>query len=91
MPSFAGLDHRSRDWQWGWLALSSAAMALVILTRPAGMFLIVTYALIAAWLLWQRISWRPLFGFRDSVPAVDGCDERLQPALRRRVRADYVG
>ena len=68
MLSFAGLIIGLRDWQWGWLALSSAAMALAILTRPAGMFLIVTYALITAWLLWKRVSWRPLLAFAIPFP-----------------------
>ncbi len=43
--------HRS---SWAWLAFSSAAMALTILTRPAGMFLLGTYLIVVAFLLWRR-------------------------------------
>jgi len=50
MLSFAGLMIGLRARQISWLASASAAMALAILTRPAGMFLIVTYLLVLAWL-----------------------------------------
>jgi len=37
-----------------YLALASASMAGAILTRPAGLFLVVTYLLVLAFLIWNR-------------------------------------
>ena len=37
-----------------WLTLSSSAMALAILTRPAGMFLVGTYLIVGTFLFWRR-------------------------------------
>lgn len=52
------------------LALSSATMALAILTRPAGMYLIVIYLMILAFLFWMRYSGGKLVAFAIPFPAL---------------------
>jgi hypothetical protein len=59
-----GLNRR----RWLWLAISSAAMALAILTRPAGMFLLGTYLIVIVFLAWQRRGWRQAIGFAVPLP-----------------------
>ena len=51
-----------------WLGWSSTAMALAILTRPAGMFLVVTYLMVAAWLIWRRFRMRAIVAFLIPLP-----------------------
>ena len=63
MLSFSALLIGLRRGAAGWLAWSSTAMALAILTRPAGMFLVVTYLLVLAWLLRQRSNRRTTLAF----------------------------
>jgi hypothetical protein len=53
-----------------WLGVSSASMALAILTRPAGMFLMVTYAIVLAWLLWNRYRGRAIAAFLIPLPVL---------------------
>lgn len=52
------------------LGLASAAMAAVILTRPAGMFLIVIYLMVLAFFLWMRYSRRKIAAFVIPFPAL---------------------
>lgn len=52
------------------LALSSASMAGVILTRPAGIFLIVTYFMVLAFLLRMRYSRVKIAAFLIPFPAL---------------------
>ena len=54
-------------------ALVSAQMALVILVRPAGYYLFVIYALMLAFMLWNRFSARLLAGFAAPFPCVLLC------------------
>lgn len=68
--SFAALMLGIRSRQPWWLGLSSASMALSILTRPAGMFLIVVYLLVAAWLLWQRFRRTAMVAFLIPLPVL---------------------
>jgi hypothetical protein len=51
-----------------WLAVASASMGFAILTRPAGMFLLVTFAIVAAWLLWRRFPRVALAAFAIPLP-----------------------
>lgn len=53
-----------------WLAASSAAMALAILTRPAGMFLLVVYLIVLAWMVWQRFGRLAVVAFLIPFPAL---------------------
>jgi len=52
------------------LALASAAMALCILVRPAGEYLIVIYAAVLAYLAWQRLPARSVVAFLVPFPAL---------------------
>jgi len=52
------------------LAAASAAMALCILVRPAGEYLIVIYAAILAYLIWQRRTLRSVVAFLVPLPAL---------------------
>lgn len=54
----------------GWLAWTSTAMALAILTRPAGMFLVVTFGMIVAWLAWRRFPRACLVAFVLPLPII---------------------
>ena len=51
-----------------WMASASTAMALAILTRPAGMFLVVTFGLVLAFALWNRIGRRAVVAFALPFP-----------------------
>ena len=51
-------------------AVLSAAMVAAILVRPAGMYLIVIYALVLAYLAWDRRSRACLLGFALPLPAM---------------------
>jgi len=51
-----------------WLTASSAFMGLAILTRPAGMFLLVVYLFVVLWLAWQRSSWKAVIAFGLPLP-----------------------
>ena len=68
MFSFAGLIVGLRNERARWLGLASTTMALAILTRPAGMFLLVTYVLVAGWLIWRRFKWRATVAFLIPLP-----------------------
>jgi hypothetical protein len=68
MFAFGGLLAALRTGKARWFAWSSTAMALAILTRPAGMFLVVSYAIVMAWLLWRRFGWRPIVAFALPLP-----------------------
>jgi hypothetical protein len=52
------------------LALSSAAMALCILVRPAAEYFVVIYAAMAAFLAWNRLPARSLAAFLVPLPAL---------------------
>ena len=52
------------------LAAASVAMALCILVRPAGEYLIVIYAAVLAYLLWQRRPIRSVVAFLVPLPAL---------------------
>lgn len=71
MLSFAGLlvgvNGRGRA---PWLGAASACMALAILTRPAGMFLLGTYVLALGWLLWNRYRRVAVAAFLLPMPAL---------------------
>ena len=54
----------------GWMAASSAGMGLAILTRPAGMFLIVTFLLVVAFAAWNRFGRRALLAFALPMPVL---------------------
>jgi hypothetical protein len=51
-------------------ALASAAMALTILVRPAGMFFAVIYGLVLAYLLWNRFQKGAIWRFLVPFPAI---------------------
>jgi hypothetical protein len=51
-------------------ALASAAMALTILVRPAGMFFAVIYGLVLAYMLWNHYQKGAIFRFLAPFPAV---------------------
>jgi hypothetical protein len=51
-------------------AVASALMALSILVRPAGLYLVVVYAIVLAYLLWNRCGWRPALAFAAPFPAL---------------------
>ena len=53
-----------------YFALLSASMAVVILIRPSGMFLLVVYFLILAFLLWNRFPTRAVVNFIVPLPAI---------------------
>lgn len=53
-----------------WLACASAALALAILTRPAGIFLEVSYAIIGVWLLVNRFPRRAVAAFLIPFPII---------------------
>jgi hypothetical protein len=55
---------------WLWLSIVSTVMALAILTRPAGLFLVVTYVMIAGWLLWNRAGRASLGSFLVPLPVL---------------------
>lgn len=71
MLSFSGLllAIRRRDHPRP-LATASTTMALAILTRPAGTFLVVTYAVVLAWLFWSRYRSRAIAAFATPLPAL---------------------
>jgi hypothetical protein len=54
----------------GRLALASALMALAILVRPAGAYFAVIYAVVLAYLLWNRAGRRRVLGFAAPFPAI---------------------
>jgi hypothetical protein len=70
MFGFAGLLVGIRKASSRWLAWASAAMALAILTRPAGIFLEVTYVIIGAWLLFNRFPRRAVAAFLIPFPVL---------------------
>ena len=70
MLAFGGLLMGLRDRRPGWLAWASTAMALAILTRPAGMFLVVTFVIVAAWLAWRRFPRWCLVAFALPLPII---------------------
>jgi hypothetical protein len=51
-------------------SLVSALMALVVLVRPAGAYLAVVYAVVLAYLLWNRCRPRAILGFAAPFPAI---------------------
>jgi hypothetical protein len=53
-----------------WLALASTAFALTILTRPAGMFLIVIFLLVVTFAWWNRAPRRAIAAFALPMPAL---------------------
>lgn len=68
MYSFGALLSALRTGRGRWFAWSSTAMGLAILTRPGGMFLLVSYALVMLWLLWRRFGWRAIMAFAIPLP-----------------------
>ncbi len=55
----------------GWLfALASFFMAWAILAKPAGLFLVVTFALLGAFMLWNRYSRREDLAFLIPLPVL---------------------
>lgn len=68
MFAFASLIAGLRRGTARWLGVSSLFMALAILTRPAGMFLLVSYVLVVAWLIWRRFRWRSVIAFIIPLP-----------------------
>lgn len=68
MFAFAALVIGLRNGKARWLGASSMFMALAILTRPAGMFLVVSYLLVASWLIWRRFRWRSVIAFLIPLP-----------------------
>jgi hypothetical protein len=68
--AFAALLIGLRGRGAGWLGLSSTSMALAILTRPAGMFLIVVYMIAGAWLMWRRFGRAATVAFLIPLPAL---------------------
>ena len=52
------------------LALASTGFALAIMTRPAGMFLVVSYALILGWLLYRKYGRRAIIAFALPLPVL---------------------
>lgn len=53
-----------------WFGAASAAMACAILIRPAGSYFCVIYALVLAYMLWNRFGPRALLGFAAPFPAM---------------------
>jgi hypothetical protein len=53
-----------------WLGWASAAMALAILTRPAGVFLEVSYLIVAGWLMFNRFPRRATAAFLIPFPVL---------------------
>ena len=51
-------------------AAASAAMALAILVRPAGVYFIVIYALVLGHMLWHRFGRGAVLGFAAPLPAM---------------------
>lgn len=70
MISFATLLIGLRSASPGWLAAASAAMALAILTRPAGIFLEVSYVIVVAWLFYTRFSRRATIAYLTPFPVI---------------------
>ncbi len=68
MLAFAGLLVGLRSGRGRWLGAASTAMALAILTRPAGLFLEVIYLLVGAWLLSRRFPRRAMVAFLVPFP-----------------------
>ena len=64
-----GLKFRS----WFWLSCSSLAMAFVICVRPNGVFLIVIYGLVGAFLLWNHYVKSVIFSFLLPLPLMLLC------------------
>jgi hypothetical protein len=54
----------------GWFTLSSAGMALAILVRPAGAYFAVIYAVILAYMLWNRFRSRAVLGMAAPFPLI---------------------
>jgi len=50
--------------------LASSLMASAILVRPAGMYLVVIYAVVAGYLLWNRYRRSAVLGFMAPFPAI---------------------
>jgi hypothetical protein len=68
MFGFGALVMGLRTFGAVWLALASTGLALAILTRPAGMFLVVSYLLVAAWLVWRQAGRRAIAAFMIPFP-----------------------
>jgi hypothetical protein len=51
-------------------SFASASMALAIFVRPAGTYFMVIYALVLAYLLWNRLPRRAVLGFAAPFPAL---------------------
>jgi len=68
MIGFAALIIGLQQRRARWLGTSSAVLALAILTRPAGIFLVVSYLLVMAWLIAQKFPRRAVVGFLLPFP-----------------------
>ena len=68
--AFAALMLGLRRRNGRWLALTSICMALAIMTRPAGMFLVVVYVFVVLWLLWRRFPRLASAAFAVPLPAL---------------------
>ena len=53
-----------------WFAVASAGMALAILIRPAGAYFAVIYAVVLAYMLWNRFRLSSVVGFAVPFPAI---------------------
>jgi hypothetical protein len=51
-------------------AASSVGMALVIYTKPGGIYLVVIYAMVLAYFLWRRVRWPALAAFAVPFPVL---------------------
>jgi hypothetical protein len=69
--SFAALLLGLRGvWPAFWMTASSTGMGLAVLTRPAGMFLVVTFGIVLAFLLWNRYAKRTVMSFAAPMPVL---------------------
>jgi Dolichyl-phosphate-mannose-protein mannosyltransferase len=72
MTLFGLLLHALHDSKTKWWIGVSVAMFAVVMVRPTGLFLVITYLLIAGYLFWNKVAVKQLIAFAVPFPLLMG-------------------